>query len=228
VFIFRVITNEVNRNRRKLILLSVEKSHIAVYPCDPPRLPPFRPLPTPVPLPPSRPPIFLPTANGGRDACAPLLCGAGVARGWARRFSCGSHKENRTDSPLGRRIKIIPLISDFRVLKTRVPNGKARQAERIGRGLRFGAVDDRGACKRRRYDGKSESRVNATPTPNRDAREGCVPQTLHRQRSSGEPAGVVLAGAKRIADPRPSLARESARDRESRENRSGAGPRGTR
>lgn len=37
VFIFRVITNEVNRNRTKLILLSVEKSHrrLSVHP--PPR-----------------------------------------------------------------------------------------------------------------------------------------------------------------------------------------------
>lgn len=34
VFIFRVITNEVNRNRTKLILLSVEKSHrrLSVHP----------------------------------------------------------------------------------------------------------------------------------------------------------------------------------------------------
>lgn len=39
VFIFRVITNEVNRNRTKLILLSVEKSHrrLSVHPPSPPQ-----------------------------------------------------------------------------------------------------------------------------------------------------------------------------------------------
>lgn len=107
VFIFRVITNEVNRNRTKLILLSVEKSHCRLSVHSP-----ARDL----------------SALGGCDAtrrdaahvARSHMCHfytTGVAHECAAVFDAG--KENRTDSPLGRRIKIIPLISDFRVLKTR-------------------------------------------------------------------------------------------------------------
>lgn len=114
VFIFRVITNEVNRNRTKLILLSVEKSHrrLSVHPL---------------------PAIFPPSANGDamrRDACVPLL------HSRHRAAVCGvfdAGKENRTDSPLGRRIKIIPLISDFRILKTRARTAKRDKRKKLER-----------------------------------------------------------------------------------------------
>lgn len=65
-----------------------------------------------------------------RDACVPLL------HSRHRAAVCGvfdAGKENRTDSPLGRRIKIIPLISDFRVLKTRARTAKRDKRKKLER-----------------------------------------------------------------------------------------------
>lgn len=65
-----------------------------------------------------------------RDACVPLL------HSRRRAAVCGvfdAGKENRTDSPLGRRIKIIPLISDFRVLKTWARTAKRDKRKKLER-----------------------------------------------------------------------------------------------
>lgn len=115
VFIFRVITNEVNRNRTELILLSIEKSHrrLSVHP----RSRSFR--------------LWLTAMRC--DASRPHVCHfytTGIARVCSV-FDAG--KENRTDSPLGRRIKIIPLISDFRVLKTRARTAKRDKRKKLER-----------------------------------------------------------------------------------------------